>query len=118
MNTTEKLIDFNQESIQLPQEGDAYESYLIGGHTINVRYGFYDESDRESGDPVPIFPNFLRTPLYTDEGFPLATQTQDSCVHYQVRPDTDGDGWCADCIHYSDGKSPIGICQCMKRKLQ
>ncbi len=117
MNTEKKRIDFTLESIQLPQEGAVYETFNIGGHSIIVYYGFYDESDREMGGLVPIVPDFLSNPLYTEDGYPLATQTQDSCLHYKVRSQEEGDGWCADCIHYSDENSLIGICKCRKRKL-
>jgi len=103
---------------QLPREGDIHEIVQVGGHSFTIRYGYYDESERHTTDPIPIYPCFLTEPHYTDEGFPLVTRIQDACEHYFAGEGNQGDGWCADCLHCSGDQGEIGICQCIHRRRQ
>ena len=99
-----------------PEEGQVHEIVCIGGHTFTIRYGYYDESERDTTDPIPIYPCFISDPCYTAEGFPLVTRIQDACEHYFVEDGITGDGWCADCLHCSGDQGEIAICQCVHRK--
>lgn len=101
-----------------PREGDVHAVECVGGHSFTIRYGYYDESERHSTDPIPIYPCFISNPHYTTEGFPLVTRIQDACEHYFTGEENTGDGWCADCLHYSAGHTQIGICQCEHRRKQ
>lgn len=104
--------------VQLPREGDIHEVVQVGGHSFTIRYGYYDESERHTTDPIPIYPCFITEPHYTADGFPLVTRIQDACEHYFAGEGTQGDGWCADCLHCSDDQGEIGICQCLHRRKQ
>lgn len=100
----------------IPREGDVHEVVSVGGHSFTIRYGYYDELERSSTDPIPIYPCFLTDPHYTEEGFPLITRIQDACEHYAAEHEGGGDGWCADCLHCSGDHGEIGICQCIHRR--
>lgn len=99
-----------------PREGDIHETIHVGGHSFTIRYGYYDERERHTTDPIPVYPCFLTNPHYTEEGYPLVTRIQDACEHYLTEEEEAGDGWCADCLHCSDGPGEIGICQCVHRR--
>lgn len=101
-----------------PREGDVYEVVTIGGHSFTIYYGYYSSAERHNTEPLPIYPCFLTEPRFTAEGRPLVTRIQDACEHYTVSKDSDGDGWCADCQHFSGNHNTIGICQCEHRRLQ
>lgn len=92
-----------------PREGDIYDVVQIGGYSFTIRYGYYDETERGSSDPIPIYPCFLKEPVHTAEGKPLVTRIQDACEHYEPA-DGAGDGWCADCAHCQSWQKEIGIC--------
>lgn len=100
------------------KEGELYKVINAGGRSFEIRYGYYEEFERESGEPIPIYPDFTENPLYNADGLPFATRTQDACICYRVKDGYDGEGWCADCVYYPDEHEEIGICRCeaMKHK--
>lgn len=100
----------------LPREGDIHEVICIGGHSFTIRYGYYAESERETTDPIPIYPCFITAPHYTEEGHPLVTRIQDACEHYLAGEGSAGDGWCADCIHCTSEHAEIAVCHCPHRR--
>lgn len=100
-----------------PREGDIFETVNIGGHSFVIRYGYYDNQERYTSPPLPIYPNFLANPVYTSEGNPLITRIQDACQHYRTSDSSEGDHWCADCIHCSCTGNEIGICLCNHNRL-
>lgn len=101
-----------------PREGDIHEVVCVGGHSFTIRYGYYAEEERHNTDPLPIYPSFIEEPHYTEEGHPLVTRIQDACEHYKTEEDSDGDGWCADCVHCDGSHEAIGICRCPHRQKQ
>lgn len=98
-----------------PKEGDIFDVIYMGGHSLVIRYGYYDESERGVTDPIPILPCFLTDPKHTEDGWPLVTRIQDACEYYTAREGA-GDGWCADCIHCQYWQAEVGICKCPQRK--
>ena len=100
-----------------PREGDIFDIVHVGGHQFTIRYGYYEEAERGKVDPIPIYPCFIRNPMYTVEGYPLVTRIQDVCEHYCTDEDSGGDGWCADCIHCQNAHEEIGICRCVHRHI-
>ena len=90
------------------KEGDLYAVLNIHGHIIELRYGYYEERERAHGEPIPIYPDFKKHPLYTSDGYPLVTQMQDLCEH-GLSPY--GDGCCFDCRHFEACRDLIGICR-------
>lgn len=39
----------------LPKEGDIYKVVKIDGHVFELRFGFYEEFEREKGEPVVVY---------------------------------------------------------------
>ncbi len=97
------------------KEGDLYKQITVFGKTFELRYGYYSESERHSAfnEVIPIYPNFIKEPIHTDEGHPFVTQMQDICEHYAGTPGGDD---CFGCCHYLHGDELLGICVCEKNK--
>lgn len=100
----------------LSNEGDLYKVYEVAGYTFEIRYGYYEEVERGLVEPLPIFPNFRKEPVYTADGYQLAALIHSACKHYEPRELDKPEGWCGDCNHYSDGKDEIAICKCEERR--
>ena len=99
-----------------PSDGDLYKKIFVFGREFEIRYGYYEDFERESafGEPTPIYPCFSIDPEYTDEGYPFVTQMQSLCEHGDSRfPD----GCCVDCSHFCHGEDLIGVCKCKKRNI-
>lgn len=103
-----------------PREGELYKSVTTFGKTIELRYGFYEERDRENPlcQPVPIYPDFTQTPLYTDGGEPFATMVQDACEHYRGENGKTPDTTCEECDYFRRGQDWFGVCACPKNQMQ
>ena len=100
------------------KEGELYKTVNAFGKTFELRYGFYEERDRQNPlcKPVPIYPDFLKDPLYTDAGEPFATVMQDACHHYKGEEKRTPNTTCAECEHFQNGEEWFGICGCPKNK--
>lgn len=105
------------ESGAAPKEGDVYKELLIHNKAFTIRYGYYEEYERLSqfNDPIPIYPDFRESPVYTDEGIPFATAMQDICPHFLGKPDCDSES-CMDCQHFHKYDDMIGLCNCPNTK--
>lgn len=108
MFTTLFAHDTGQAS---PREGDLYKQVTVAGKTFELFYGYYEEFERygKYNDPIPIYPNFIAKPEYTDDGIPFVTKMQDICQHYQGKATGDS---CAQCAHFQKGDDLIGLCRC------
>lgn len=96
-------------------EGALYKSVTVFGRTFELYYGYYEEYERYSvyNEPVPIYPDLIASPVYTDEGWPLATEMQRACDHYA------GEGEeriCYGCAHFERGEELFGKCRCPARR--
>ncbi|MBO4971967.1 MAG: hypothetical protein J6D45_04065 [Clostridia bacterium] len=100
-----------------PSEGDLFMTVAVGGYTFDLRYGYYEDSDRSLGEPVPIYPDLKKHPLYSRDGFPIVTAVQSPCEYYTVKKDEAREDCCCDCIYYPSMKDEIGICRCRARQL-
>lgn len=98
------------------REGEVYKVIELYGKRFELKYGFYEDFERESkfGEPLPIYPNFLKEPIYTKSGYPFVTQMQDACewLDSKIR----FDACCADCLYFREGEDLIGICKCESRR--
>lgn len=96
------------------KEGELYKIVTTFGKTFELRYGFYDERDRQSPlcEPAIIYPDFLSEPVYTDEGNPLVTMMQDACERYSGSAKRTPDTTCADCKYFQRGEEWFGVCSC------
>ena len=102
----------------VPREGELYKVVTAYGKTFELRYGYYEECDRANPlcEPSVIYPDFLREPVYTDNGEPLATVVQDACDSYRGEAKRTGDTTCAECKYFQCGEDWIGLCTCSKNK--
>jgi len=93
----------------VPKEGDLYKIIELHGATFEIRYGFYEETDRQF-EPIEIYPDFIKAPVYTNDGFPFVTLMQSPCEHYERRTD-DPDRDCGSCRHMERGDELIAVCR-------
>ena len=94
------------------REGELYKTVELHGKRFTLYYGYYEECDRENPlcAPIPIYPDFLKTPVFTDGGEPFVTAIQDVCGDYKGgRRSTDTT--CADCEYFKKEEGWFGICQ-------
>lgn len=111
------MLSHLQPNISPPREGDLFKVIHLHGRTFEIRYGFYEECDRNNqfAEPMEIYPDFLREPQHTDDGIPFITAIQSPCDHFVGNKDANST--CEDCAHYRHGEELLGICTCpMNRK--
>lgn len=99
-----------------PKEGELYKILNIEGNTFRLYYGYYEEYERNNpaAEPMPIYPDFLKDPRYTDAGHAFVTKMQDACKHYKGCESESNE--CAECAYYKHGDELIGICTCPNNK--
>ena len=100
------------------KEGELYREVTTHGKTFELRYGYYEQRDRENPlcRPAIIYPDFIRSPVYTDSGEPFVTLMQDACQHYRGDGKMTADTTCAECKHFLRGEEWFGVCTCPKNK--
>ena len=91
------------------RDGDLYKIVSLFGKNLHIKYGYYEEYERTHGEPIPIYPDFKKEPIYTDDGYPLVTQMQELC---DMGESKFKEGLCADCKYYEHGDDLIGKCTC------
>ena len=47
-----------------PQEGELFKIITLGGKSFEIKYGYYEDYERNMGDPIPIYPDFIKAPCY------------------------------------------------------
>jgi len=102
------------------KEGDVYQTIVVGGKAFIIRYGFYSEKDRKTEEPLPVFPDFITNPEFSECGKPFVTKIQDACEHYESLSADFGDNWCADCKYFENRSCDISLCtnpKCLKKTL-
>jgi len=106
------IFNNDETASNIAKEGDHYKTLNIHGREFQILYGYYDECERQNPlvDPMPIYPDFLKEPLYTAEGLPFVTKMQDSCEHYKGKGGSFSE--CADCSYYLHGDELLGVCTC------
>ena len=101
------------------KEGDLYKVLTAYGVAFELRYGYYEEIDRENMHPMEIYPNFLENPVYTTEGIPFATAMQKICKHFKLKSkecDEGEDNTCYQCGYYEKCEELLGVCRCKTRQ--
>ena len=95
-----------------PREGDLFKIIHLHGRTFEIRYGFYEDCDRNNqfAEPMEIYPDFIRCPQHTFEGRPFVTAIQSPCDHFSGSKDDNST--CEECAHYRHGEELLGICAC------
>ena len=102
--------------VQSIKEGDLYKIVSAGGHTFELRYGYYEDYERRGGEPVVIYPDLKESPLYSSDGYKIVTAVQDTCKMFAPRGDVDEDAVCSDCMYYRGSKNCIDICTCERNR--
>ena len=97
------------------QEGDLFKIIEAHGQSFEIRYGYYEDVDRQNPylDPIEIYPDFLKSPLYTENGVPFVTAIQKPCEHFWGEPDEENT--CYQCAYYEKCEELLGVCRCEKR---
>lgn len=98
------------------REGDLYRVVHIGGETFVIRFGYYEDYERQNVliEPMPIYPDFGNNPRYTRDGFPFVTKMQDACPFYKGKLRMSNE--CAECEFFAQGEDLLGICTCLQRR--
>ena len=109
---TKILENASQPLTEVRREGDLYKIVTTFGKTFELRYGYYEQRDRESTlcEPAIIYPNFLEEPIHTDGGEPFVTAMQDCCERYSGDIKRTSDTTCAECKYFMQGEEWFGIC--------
>ena len=109
-----KIIQSGRPPAELThKEGELYKIVTVCGKTFELRYGYYEECDRQNPlcEPIAIYPDFINAPAYADTGEPFVTAVQDACKHYRGEIKRTSDTTCAECKYFRCGEDWIGICQ-------
>lgn len=96
-------------------EGELYKTVCTFGKSFELRYGYYDDIDRNH-PPDVIYPDFKKTPVFTDAGEPFVTMMQDACRGFRGAEERTSDTTCADCEHFLRGEEWFGICKNVNNK--
>ena len=110
-----KKLFTKKEALPLnkPKEGEIFKTVSIGGATFTIKYGYYEDYEREQGEPIPIYPDLKKEPTYADDGRLIVTQMQDTCKYSNVKTK---DSFCVECKHFRYGDDLIGFCNHSKNK--
>lgn len=109
-----------KEQVETPtpvyKEGDLYKIIKVHGQTFELYYGYYEQCERDnpSIEPMPVYPDFIKHPQYTEDGFLFVTKMQDACEHYKGQSTEFNE--CADCQYYNHGDELLGVCVCPKNR--
>ena len=105
--------DTNSES-STPKEGDLFKVIEYREQRFEIRYGYYEEQDRRF-EPMAIYPDFIRAPVYTDDGVAFVTAMQQPCKRFKGKKDENST--CGDCSYYRKCEDLIGTCNRPKKKI-
>jgi hypothetical protein len=113
---TSDLILKKAQKEPKPKDGELYKVITAHGATFEIRYGYYEEADRQnpSIQPMEMYPNFLKNPVYADMGMPFVTAMQKTCP--QFKGDQDEDNTCYQCGYYEKCEDLLGLCKNPLRK--
>lgn len=97
----------------IPGEGELYKVIRIAGNTFPIYYGYYEDFEREHHEPMPIYPDFIKDPRYTENGMPIVTAMQDACPHHIG---LSGAETCHECAHFQQMEDLMGVCRCIQNR--
>ncbi|MBO5790365.1 MAG: hypothetical protein J6R40_04330 [Clostridia bacterium] len=97
------------------KEGDLYGVVNAFGQTFEIYYGYYEAFEKESpyNDPVPVYPDLKKQPVFDGQGKPIVTAMQIACEAYEGKGSEDS---CGHCLHFQKGEALFGLCKCKKRR--
>ena len=100
-----------------PKEGDLHSRVTVDDVTFELRYGYYEESERTAGEPFVLYPDLKRNPQYTRDGYRIVSAIQSVCQHYAVSHGAEREDCCYTCVHYPNQTDDIGVCRCEAMRL-
>ena len=106
------------KNIKAPREGEIYKVLTVQNKIFEIRYGYYDENERDRVEPLPIFPDLKANPVFTSDGKRIVTAIQDPCKRYNPKNEKRSEKWCGDCIYYLNAVDEISICGCTEKQLE
>ena len=111
-----KIFMQGAEHPPAPKEGDLYKEVTISGRTYRLLYGYYESFERECplSEPIPIYPDFIKEPHFTDEGIPIVTAMQNVCDFYDGKNDEDSS--CSECKFFQKWEELFGLCNCPQNR--
>ena len=89
------------------RDGDLYRIIFVNGRGFEIRYGYYEDFERESGEPVPIYPDLGSSLMHGEDGRRVVTAMQDVCPWFEGECSESG---CWGCRHFEPADDLIGIC--------
>ena len=99
------------------REGDIYEVLSVDGRTFEIRYGYYEDFERDGSAPIPIYPDLEKSPIYGESNKYIVTFMQNPCVHYEPRVEN-AEPYCGCCKYYPNNRQMINACQCRCNSLK
>ena len=98
------------------REGEIFKIIEAHGTKFEIRYGYYEEVDRQNPylEPIEIYPDFLKSPAYTENGVPFVTAIQKPCEHFSGEHDEENT--CYQCAYYERCEDLLGVCKCEENK--
>ena len=100
------------------REGDLYRSVVVDGIRFDILYGYYEDFERKACDPIPVYPDLEKNPVYTNHGYRIVTQIQSPCNWFTKRDRKCDDEWCRSCKYFEDEHKLIGVCRNINNKAQ
>lgn len=101
-----------EQKIQPIREGDIYEVLSVDGGIFEIRYGYYEDFERDGSEPIPIYPDLEKTVIFGASGKRIVTHMQEPCPHFRPVSE-DGTEWCCGCcLFYPDNMQMVNACEC------
>ncbi len=99
------------------REGDIYMVISVRDKSFEIKYGYYEDFERECQEPIPIFPDLAKCPVYTECGYKIVTQVQMPCEYFKLKSEQFSEEWCGSCKHFEDEHSMISVCTCQRNNI-
>lgn len=109
-----KILKNGGDPVQTHNEGELFKRIELYGSTFDIRYGYYEDIDRQY-EPYEVYPDFIKNPVYTSDGAPFVTLTQTPCAYFQKKKNA-FDGDCGTCIYMEHGDGLIAVCRCPQNR--
>ena len=95
------------------KDGDLHKTFEIDGVRFDIYYGYDTEAEKLRGwEPTPLYPDFDKSPQYTDDGIPFTLAYGGPCDHFNRSDKNSEDDWCANCTMFERREEFIGLCKC------
>lgn len=109
-----KILDNGRPPVQSHKEGDLFKRIELYGSVFDIRYGYYEDIDRQY-EPYEVYPDFIKTPVFTSDGAPFVTLTQKPCQYFEKKKKA-FDCDCGTCIYMERGEELIAVCRCPQNR--